>query len=331
MQSAVRPIPGKPSFFVLLFLIIFVMAYPSSASSGEQEDGVSVQEPAAPRNEFKRFEFVVEPDAYYSDIDLIIALSSAPIPHLGERTESEIYGTLLSRAAILPRFLVLEASVNPMPLLGVYVKEHNAPFYNEAQESDSFNWVKALTAGFEEPYAFSLLAGNVVNFDVAGSANIKGNGYSGYLFSTGNYHIKDNELVHDRWYEFEWKMKGDRRSPIKKMSWSYRIGAKLHENHFITDILYLSIRRSRLDYKPEGPSLLNNSGFEYTIDMNRQTFDPVRHYFYVDKKWPFENHKAAFALAAGFVWESAEKYTGPLAEGRNTSNFQIILRPNVEF
>ena len=236
---------------------------------------------------------------------------------------------LLSRAALLPRYLLFEGSVNPMPYLGVYLKRNERDFYDNAQLSGSFNWVKALTAGFEEPYAVSLFAGNVVAFDVSESTEIKGNGYSGYLFSAGNYHIKDNTLIHDRWQEFEWKMKGDLKSPVKKLSWSFRIGAKLHDNPGITDIVYLSFRRSRLDYKPESSSLFNNSAFEYTYDMDQRNLKPIRHYFTVDKKWPFENKQMAFSLAAGFVWESAHKYTGELASRGN--NFQFILRPNIEF
>ena len=246
-------------------------------------------------------------------------------------TESGIYYTLLSRAAILPQFLVLEASVNPMPYLGTYIKEHNPDFYDNAQISGSFNWVKAVTAGFEEPWALSLLAGNVANFHVPGSNDTKGLGYSGYLFSFGNYHIKDNTLVKDNWQEYEWKMKGDRKSPVKKLSWSFRVGAKLHGNPDITDIIYFSLRRSRIDYRPEGYSLLNNSGFEYTYDMNRRTFNAIRHYFFVDKKWPFQQSQMAFSLAIGFVWESVKKYTGVLAAGRDKNDFQFLLRPNVEF
>jgi hypothetical protein len=142
---------------------------------------------------------VFEPDAYCTDIALIIALTEAPIHLLGEMTESEIYGALLSRAAILPQFLVLEASINPMPYLGTYLKEHDRNFYERAQLSGSFNWIKALTAGFEEPYVFFILAGNVANFHDPGSKDTKGLGYSGYLFSAGNYHIKDNEFIQDGW------------------------------------------------------------------------------------------------------------------------------------
>lgn len=314
----------------LLLLASLLLAAP--LVFGEPSGPDDTQKTSAPAaEEFRRFKIVFEPDAYYTDLDLIIALTRSHIPNLGEQTESEIYGTLLTRAAVLPQFLVLEASVNPMPYLGTYIREHNGNAYDNAQISGSFNWLKALTAGFEEPYAFSVFAGNVANFTIPGSKDTKGLGYSGYLFSMGNYHIKDNVLIQDEWREYEWKIKGDLKSPAKKLSWSFRAGAKLHGNPYITDILYVSLRRSRLDYKPEGSSLFNNSGFEYTYDMDRRTLSPIRHYFYVDKKWPFENKKMAFSLALGFVWESAKKYSGPLAEGREKNDFQFIIRPNIEF
>jgi hypothetical protein len=314
--------------FGLLLGLALLYLHPFTACGETNDSTVSEQAPP-PSDEFKRFEVVFEPDAYYTDLEFILSLTKEPISHVGEKTEAEIYQTLLSRAAVLPRYLVLEGSVNPMPYLGVYIKRNESDFYDNARVSGSFNWVKALTAGFEEPYAVSLFAGNVIGFNVPESKEIKGNGYSGYLISAGNYHIKDNELIHDRWQEFEWKMKGDLKSPVKKLSWSFRIGAKLHDNPNITDTVYLSVRRSRVDYKPEGSSLFNNSGFEYTYDMDRRNLQAIRHYFYVDKKWPIENKQMAYSLAAGFVWESSHKYSGDLAT--QGSNLQFILRPNIEF
>jgi hypothetical protein len=64
---------------------------------------------------------------------------------------------------------------------------------------------------------------------------------------TGNYHINDNELVEGRWCEFGWKIEGDRKSPAQKLSWNFGIGAKLHGNPDITDIVCVSFRRSPLD------------------------------------------------------------------------------------
>jgi hypothetical protein len=314
----------------LLACSVLLIAPPSARCSVAAPDDQQHAE-VPEKKEFKRVQVVFEPDAYYTDVDLIIALTKTPLPHLGQKSEAEIYATLLSRAAVLPQFLVLEASVNPMPYFGTYIREHNQDFYGHAQVSGSFNWVKAVTAGFEEPYALSCLAGNVATFDIPGNKDARGLGYSGYLFSAGNYHIKDNVLIHDEWQEYEWKMKGDMKTPDKKLSWSFRVGAKNHGNPYITDVFYVSVRRSRLDYKPVGSSLFYNSGFEYTYDMDRRNLNPIRQYFYVDKKWPFEGKKIAFSLALGFVWESAKKYSGPLAAGRSKDDFQMILRPNLEF
>lgn len=315
------------SFFFLIVVLTLLMPVSSYGSHNEPESG---QEVASPEEDSKRFAIEFEPDAYYTNLALYIALTKTPIPHLGEMTEAEFYKALLSRA-FEPRFLVLEASVNPMPYLGVYLKEHEREFYDEAQVSGSLNWVKALTAGFEEPHAASAFIGNMVDFDTPGRKDVKGKGFIGFLMSTGNYHIKDNELIPDDWNEFEWKIKGDRKSPIKKLSWSFRVGTKIHQNLNIADIVYLSLRRSRLDYEPEHTSIFNNSGFEYTFDMDKSTLHSMRHYFFIDKKWPLKGRKVGLALAAGFVWESKQKYTGELAAGREDDDFQVILRPNIEF
>jgi hypothetical protein len=65
--------------------------------------------------------------------------------------------------------------------------------------------------------------------------------------------------------------------------------------------------------------------------MERRTFSTIRHYIFVDKKRPFGNRQIDFPPAAGFVWESKRKYRGALAAGREKDDFQIILRPNIEF
>jgi hypothetical protein len=287
----------------------------------------AADEPVA-KQEWIKVEF--EPDAYYTNLGIFLALTEAPIPHVGDQSERDLYVTLLSRA-YAPRFLIVEGSVNPLPYAGTYIKKHHENFYDDAQLTGSFNWVQAVTAGFEEPYAVSVFMGNVVDFSFPQDMKSKGIGYSGLLYSRGTYHIKDNALIRDDWWEMEWKVKGDRKTQDRKLSWSFRIGTKLHGNPDITDIYYLSFRRSRLDYRPKHETFFNNSGFEYTVDLERGTFTPIRHYFFVEKKWPFDNGKMAFSLATGFIWESAGKYTGTLAADHMGSRTQIILRPNIEF
>ncbi|MFZ3071903.1 MAG: hypothetical protein WA162_01525, partial [Thermodesulfobacteriota bacterium] len=191
--------------------------------------------------------------------------------------------------------------------------------------------IKNVTAGFEEPYALSLFAGNVVKFTKPDEKWKGGNfGYMGYLVSLGNYHIKDNELVRDKWMEVEWKVKGDREFSTHELHWSFRIGAKLHSNSDIADALYVSVRRSHLDFK-NPKSFLKNSGIEYTYDMGIKTFEPLKHYFTIDKKWPLKDKKMAFSLVMGFIWEGAEKYTGKLGSDGKENEFTIIIRPNIIF
>jgi hypothetical protein len=324
MVQGGSPIRHLVPMLALLVATLLIAAAVPVARAEDDQPAV----PPTPPPELYKIEF--EPDAYYTSLGLYLALTKAPIPHVGEQSEKNLYLTLLSRA-YAPRFLVIEGSVNPLPYLGTYIKEHHESFYEEAQITGSFNWVQAITAGFEEPYAVSVFLGNIVDFSIPEDKKSKGIGYSGLLYSRGTYHIKNNTLIRDDWWEMEWKVKGDRKTQDQKLGWSFRFGAKLHGNRDITDIYYLSFRRSRLDYRPKNDSLFNNSGFEYTVDFERGTFTPIRHYFFVDKKWPLENKKMAFSLATGFIWESPKKYSGDLATDHSGSQTQIILRPNIEF
>ncbi|MHB8844561.1 MAG: hypothetical protein ACYC7L_07390 [Nitrospirota bacterium] len=314
-----------------LFLPVLACLVASSAdcfgAAAAPEAPSAAEEPAAKEERIK-IEF--EPDAYYTSLGVYLALTDTAIPHVGEQSEKDLYLTLLSRA-YAPRFLIIEGSVNPLPYAGAYIREHHENFYADAQLTGSFNWIQAVTAGFEEPYAVSVFLGNVVDFSLPQDKKSKGIGYSGLLYSRGTYHIRNNTLIRDDWWEMEWKVKGDRKTQAQKLSWSFRFGTKLHENPGITDIYYLSFRRSRLDFRPKRDTIFNNSGFEYTVDMERGTFTPIRHYFFVEKKWPLENRKMAFSLATGFIWESAGKYSGTLAADHTGSRTQIILRPNLEF
>ncbi len=287
----------------------------------------SVKESEAPKTERATFEY--ELDAYYSNIGLYINLTDKPIPDAGEKDEFQIYKELLF-SSYVPRFVVLEAAVFPMPNLGVHLKENSPEFYKNGEVIGDVNLIKAVTAGFQEPYAFSLFLGNVVRFSSPGGKHERGNfGYMGYLLSFSNYHIKDNELIEDKSVELEWKIKGDRKFATHDLHWSFRVGGKLHSNPDIRDALYVSLRRDRLDFE-RLDSILANSGFEYTFDMDMRSLTPIRHYFTIDKKWPLEKRKVAFSLAAGFIWEGDRKYTGVLSE-RDPESFQIILRPNITF
>lgn len=264
--------------------------------------------------------------AYYSSAGLYLPLGGAAPAGEGERSEVEIYASLLSRA-LLPRVVVLEASVNPAPCLGLLARQWEAG-YQAAEVGGDLNLLRALTAGFEEPFALSLFLGNVADFSVKGRGDVRGRGYLGLVASGGLGHIKDNRLVDDEWLELEVKLKGDRSSEVKKLSWSFRAGVKLHSNPLVTDLAFFGVRRSRVDYEAES-LLVANSGLEYRFDLALDG-TPLRHFLLVDKKWPLGRGRLALVFGVGVLWESGAAYAGALAERRGEA-LQLLLRPNVVF
>lgn len=314
---------GLALFFIFFFLL------PVYAVAEDQPPPAPAQKP---KNKHVSFEYELDP--YYSNVGLLINLTDKPIPDAGEAPELEVYKQLLF-SSFIPRAVILEAAIFPMPDLGVAIRDKAPEFYSESEVINNFNLVKAITAGFEEPYALSLFAGNVMSFTRPDEKKKHGNfGYMGYLISVSDYHIKSNRLIEDKSVELEWKIKGDRKFSTHTLHWSFRIGEKLHSNRDIKDVIYIALRRSLLDFAaPSGSlsSILENSGFEYIYDMDNKNFKPVRHYFTVDKKWPYSKKRMGFSLALGFIWEGAQKYTGALADIDGRNNFQVVLRPNIQF
>lgn len=310
-------------------LVVFITGLVPAHGAAGQESAVA-DTPAAPSGQPDRLQFELEWDAYYTSAAMIVSLTDDPIKRVGEKNEFDVYRDLL-RQSFVPRHLLLEASVYPMPSLGSLLKQDQRKFYDDAEVADGFNLLTAVTAGFDEPYAVSLFTGNVVSFEKKGEARKAGNnGYMGYLISAGDYHIKDNTFIYDRWCEIEWKLKGDRVFSNQTLSWSFRVGTKIHDHPDITDAVYISLRRSRLDFDAPAESILKNSGFEYTFSATEGTFKPISHYFSVDKKWPIKDRKLAFSLVLGFVWETDRKYTGGLSRNKS-SDFQLFIRPNIYF
>ena len=309
-------------------------ASPPLPSPVEEEDDPSLyqgwatpQEPApAPPPRREPITLLFAFGAYYTSAGLYLPLTSTPTPDAGEQGEAQIYWSLL-RGALVPRFLVLEASVNPMPILGLGLHQWTWG-YQRAQLSPDFNLVRALTAGFDEPFALSLFIGNVADFAPRGRSDVRGRGYLGLVASGGIGHIKENVLVDDRWLETELKLKGDRVGEEQKLSWSFRVGVKLHDNPDITDTAYLGLRRSRVDYQ-DGPLWLANSGIEYRFDVSLRG-RPLRHFLLIDKKWPLGKGRAALVFGAGLLWEAGAAYRGSLAE-RHGTGLQLLLRPNIVF
>jgi len=279
----------------------------------------------------KKTSFEFELDPYYVSVGMYNSLTGKPIPHLGSASELDIYRDLVKNF-YKPRTLVLEASVNALPYAGALIRRHQPDIYHHARISDNLNAVEALTAGFEDPWALSAFFGNVVTFDsVNKSYKGKRTGYSGLLANAGNMHIKNNLLFRDKWIELEGKLKGEQYLADRTLRWSFRGGLKAHENGYIADSFYFGFRRSRTDFATTGSFWLHNSGFEYVADFSQKKFEPLRHFFLLEKKFPV-GKRSVFSLGAGFVWTANRKYSGPLADKDSGHNsFQLLLRPNLEF
>ena len=151
----------------------------------------------------------------------------------------------------------------------------------------------------------------------------------GLLLSVGDKHIKDNELIDDHWVEFEWKVKGDRRFNNRDLSWSFRIGSKIHQHPDITDIYYVAIRRSHFSkFIRDISSSFRNMGFEYKLEFDQRGGNLVQQQLFMDKKWPFAEGDGAYSLGFGVVQDRG-KYRGGLRT--ESSEVRLMLRPSIEY
>ncbi|MFH1726579.1 MAG: hypothetical protein ABII00_18370 [Elusimicrobiota bacterium] len=278
-----------------------------------------------------RLDLDLELDAYYSALGLTVPFSKEEARVDAGKAEAHTYRELLSQG-LVPRFMVIEASVNPFPVTGWLLRRHAEDFYHQSQVTPTLNLVEAVTAGFEEPYALALFLGNVVDF--AGGKEFLGRsrkGYIGYLASAGNYHLMNNLLIPDNWLEVEGKIKGDQKTDRRKMSWSFRGGRKFHANREIRDVYYVAVRRSRVDYEKTRYSFLLSSAIEYRFDFDYDGLGAVGHNLMVEKNFPIPGKKWAFSLGVGYLWRSLSKYSGSLGRRRRAVRSQIMLRPNLRF
>ncbi len=320
---------------LLLFLLLQLSVLPAFA-----EEASGVRQPELHKKSIKEYLFGSHPlgwadldwelDLYYTNLSLNIPLDGSPIPHVADKSEFEVYSGLWLDSFI-PRFMVLEAAVMPMPLLGVALKEYTGDFYKTADIGRNQNVISWITAGFEEPYAISVFFGNMVKFDKPGERRLSSNkGYMGYLLSCSNQHIRNNVMIPDNAFEAEWKMKGERDFKDEKLSWSFRLGAKVHENQDIKNTFYIGFRRSNLDFRVNPFEFLRNSTFNVRWDIGTKDGDLLRQEYVLGKTFPVKSWRVALKLDLGLIWEDPARYTGSLRQ-IGDSNFTVVLRPNIQF
>ncbi len=276
-------------------------------------------------------DFDYELDAYYSNVSWTKGLNNQDISVVENLKELDIYKNIL-KDSLSPDFILFEASVNPLPILGVQIRKSNPGLYpNGRSQGFAGNLVAATTAGFEEPYALSLFVGRVLKFAAPqGMKTIGDNkGYIGYLLSVGGHHIQQNRLIKDNWAELEWKIKGKRETKAQYLSWSFRGGAKFHSHPEISDTFMLGIRRDRIDYQKAEDDFMRDIGFDYQLDILQKSFKPSKQTLIIDKHWPLYKGELTLTLGFGVIWQGAQRYFGTLAA--NQDRFTFVFRPNIQF
>jgi len=149
------------------------------------------------------------------------------------------------------------------------------------------------------------------------------------LASYGHWHIRKNRLVDDRWGEFEWKLKGDQVLTDRKLSWSFRIGFKVHDHPLITDEFYVAVKRERIQALGDIYSWIQNGGVEFKYRMDRETGEAIGQQLIIDKKIPIKKKGWVVSLGIGFVRDTPLKYKGNLLIDKTETAF--VLRPSITF
>jgi len=275
-------------------------------------------------------EYDYELDFYYSNLSIFFDLDpDHEILDASNYSETEIYKELILHT-FSPNIFLMEASVHPLAIGGLYFRKNHPKQYEQSQLLD-INLVKTMTAGFEEPYSISFFMGRMVVFKNNMDDKVgKNRAYMGYLVTLGDYSIKDNVAHHDKWVTLEFKLKGTREQKRRDLDWSFRVGTVMHSNHDFVNNLYIGARRSSIDYQKSVWSFIYNSAFSSMFAVNATSFTLTEAEIVLEKKWPIGYEKLSFGLGVGYLFNSGEKYRGELKE-EGINNHQLILRPNIKW
>jgi len=303
--------------------------------AGVQKEQTRIEDPKSANvvktETVSKSEVVFEANPYYTNVELNVPLTNVPIPTITSDSEAVIYRDLI-RGSLIPRYMVLEASVYPTPWLSSYIKSHSPNLYRQGEIGKSgINLFESATVGFQEPWAVSAFFGNVAKLDRPKEQRQGNNyGYTGYLFSAGNKYIKSNTILPDNWYEFEWKIKGNIDYPDEKLSWSFRIGGHFNENHDVNNVTYISLQRSNLDLRYPFLAWLENANYGLRMHFLQHGGEMVRLELIAGKKMPIEGWRYTPTLDIGVVWTSPHEYSGALQDTRGNTT-TLVFRPSVEF
>ncbi|MDZ7375176.1 MAG: hypothetical protein ONB13_01030 [candidate division KSB1 bacterium] len=283
-------------------------------------------------------------DIYKSYAPFYIHLERNKKPTIWRKGEElEIY-TNLSQRLLLPRYLLIQFTAYPLATLSSYLETDRYRYYQRFNLLSDVNLIRSIGAGYEEPYAISILLGNILFLVYQDSSSQKlkqsGSALAGFLVSTGGHQIYNNINMADRWYQPELILTGNiQENKRKKLTWNFRLGIKLHQNSFFNHEITMAIERSHSDYKANGWSLVRNSIFKFytNVPINHGNDHEAlpRHLILFGKKFPIaiSRYKIFGTFSIGAKWERIRKFDHLLREFEPNSVKVItwIVQPNLEF
>lgn len=314
-----------------LSLVLAVSALCAGAPVGAEDLAGGTATETGQHDAGSKTELVFEADAYYSNIGVNVSLTDKPIPIVTSDDEAVMYRELI-KGSLVPRYMLLEASVYPLPWLFTYVKSDMPELYRQGEIGNSgINLFESATAGFQEPWAVSAFFGNMARLERPGERRETDNwGYTGYLVSWGNQHIKDNTLIADDWFEVEWKIKGKRAYEDERLSWSFRVGAKFNANREVNDVTYVGLHRSKLDIDASFLGWLDNANYDLRIHSLQDGGEIVRVELIAGKNIPMPSLGFTPTLDIGAVWTSPNEYAGALRDTHGNA-LTLVFRPSLAF
>ncbi len=276
-------------------------------------------------------EYDYELDLYYSNVSIFIDIDNENnVTDASDFSEKQIYSRLFANA-FQPNIILLEASLNPMPIAGLYFRRQNEELYQKTNIGD-FNLVRSLTAGFNEPYALSFFLGRMMVFNRAKKGHLGVNrAFIGTMLSASGHTIKENRAYKDKSLIIEFKLKGTRQYTEHALDWSFRVGSKVHSNHDFVNTLYVGVRRSRIDFNKSSFSLFYNTAYSAFFSVSAETFQLTETELTIEKKWPSHFfYKTVYGLELGYLYNGDEKYRGALRED-GIDTHVLIIRPSISF
>ncbi len=260
--------------------------------------------------------------------------------------EAALYA-YLGRRVLSPRYLLLQGTWYPLATLSSFMETYHRQQFDRVEVAD-FNVLRSLGSGTEEPYALSLLLGNIVFLGYperkdSSTTRIRpaGSSLAGLLVSAGQRHIHDNILVRDQWWQVELILTGtSRRTGEHRLHWNFRVGVKTHSTALAPDVVVLSLFRDHTSWQKKRPFLLANSRMQYEAhfpcgDQEQQMPFTVRQLLSYGKKIPLHvaGRTVFLRLGGGVVWEWVRRYDREACSFMATGAAQRVwlIQPSVEF